>query len=352
MKAAIRVLVLGVGGNVSQGILKALYRSNLSLEVMGADVSPDQAGLFMVRKAFVGPWANASDFKSWLIDLCQREGIQVVLSGTEPVVKALAEIRKELHEQSGALSVVSTKEVIEIGDDKLRTCEWLAANNFPHPSYARSEDLPGVSALLDACGFPLIAKPRRGGGARGVFIVDDEAALAYAVTRKNYLIQEYIGCDEHEYTAGCFIDRAGEMRGSMVMRRDLNAGTTYRAELGEYPQVRAMAERIAVALGPEGPCNVQLRLASQGPVCFEINPRFSGTTPIRARFGYNEAEASLRHFLLNEDPAPLVDPKQGWALRYWEELYPAMNTLDQLRGTGQFEAKLLNLPVNGWVAPK
>lgn len=331
MSSPLKVLVLGVGGNVSQGLLKALYAAELPLEILGADVSHDQAGLFMVQRAWVGPWANDPAFGPWVLHLCKQEKVDVVLTGAEPVVKALAVLRDELAQHAGTRTIVSGPEVVEIGDDKWRTCEWLAAHGLPHPRYARSEDRDAVEALYRACGLPLIAKPRRGGGARGVFRIDDAATLDYALSRRNYLIQEYLGSDDEEYTAGCFADRDGVVRASMVMRRVLNAGTTYRAELGDFPEVRAVAEEITRVLRPEGPCNIQLRLTARGPVCFEINPRFSGTTPIRAEFGYNEAEAALRHFILGEDPAPLHDPRSGWALRYWNEVYVAPRAMEKLR---------------------
>ncbi len=80
------------------------------------------------------------------------------------------------------------------------------------------------------------------------------------------------------------------------MRRDLLEGTTYRAE-ADFPEIRREAVRIAEALKPMGPSNIQLRMHGGRPVCFEINIRFSGTTPIRARLGFNDVEAALNHYV-------------------------------------------------------
>ena len=50
-----------------------------------------------------------------------------------------------------------------------------------------------------------------------------------------------------------------------------------------------------------GPLNIQLRLSEDGvPVPFELNVRFSGTTPMRARFGFCDVEAMLREVLLHQ----------------------------------------------------
>jgi carbamoyl-phosphate synthase large subunit len=97
-------------------------------------------------------------------------------------------------------------------------------------------------------------------------------------------------------------------------------GTTNRAELGEFPDVRAEAARIVRELRPMGPTNVQLRIANGKPTCFELNIRFSGTTSIRARFGWNDVELALRHFVLNEPSYKLPELTDGIALRYWDEM--------------------------------
>ena len=55
--------------------------------------------------------------------------------------------------------------------------------------------------------------------------------------------------------------------------------------------------------------------------CFEINVRFSGTTSLRARFGFNDVEAALRHYVLGEDTVSLPRVTEGIALRYWNEVY-------------------------------
>jgi carbamoyl-phosphate synthase large subunit len=107
-------------------------------------------------------------------------------------------------------------------------------------------------------------------------------------------------------------------------------GTTWRAEAGDFPVVRQEAVRIAEALRPMGPSNIQMRLDRGRAVCFEINVRFSGTTPIRARFGFNDVEAALRHYVLGEPAADLPLVTQGIALRYWNEAYPDPEAVAEL----------------------
>ena len=327
------ILVLAVGGNVSQGILKGLRHDGRPMRVLGADISPPQMGLYTVDKAFVAPWAHEPDFLPWLLDCVAAESVSVILSGAEPVLMALARNKTRIEEETSARILCSSDAVMEIGDDKLRTCEWLAQNGLAHPAYAEVSDRRAVDALVAQCGFPLIAKPRRGGGSRGLFEVANQRDLDYVVGRDNYLVQEMLGNEEDEYTVGCFRDEADTLAPSCCMKRELLAGTTYRATLGEYPAVREEAERIVRKLQPLGPCNIQLRDTLRGPVCFEINPRYSGTTPIRSHFGYREVSAGL-DLLLGTGPEKLPLITEGIALRYWNELYVDPAASAELEKTG------------------
>ncbi len=330
----LNVLVIAVGGNVSQGILKCLARSSLKCRVVGADISPPQLGLYTVDKAYVGPWANDPGFCEWLLRVCRDEHIDAVLSGAELVLKTLSRRKQEIESETGAVCLVSGPEIMAIGDDKLATCRWLEDAGMNCPRYAASEDLPALDALRKACGYPLIAKPRDAGGARGLLDVCSDNDLEYVARKAGYIVQECLGNPDTEYTAGCFVARDGSLRGACVMRRELLCGTTYRAVLGAFPEVRAEAERIAAALRPLGPCNIQLRMTPRGPVCFEINPRFSGTGPIRAYYGFNEVEAALRHFVLGEADIVLTCAMEGVALRYWNEMYVAPEALTTMAADG------------------
>ena len=221
MKHRLTVLVLGVGGNVSQGILKALALSPLSCKVVGACVSPLSAGLYTADRAYVSPCADDPRFAEWLIATCQKEGVQAVLSGVEPVLAVLALHARNIQQACGAICIVSPPACLSIGDDKLATCQWLERHGLNFPRYAASEDRAAVERLLQSCGYPLFAKPRAGKRAQGLVEIRSPAELAYATALPNYVIQEYLGEPGSEYTAGCFSDRDGRVRGAIVMRREL-----------------------------------------------------------------------------------------------------------------------------------
>ncbi len=275
-----------------------------------------------------------------------------MLCGSEIVLEQLALQADALREQTGAVSVVSAPEVLARGRDKLLTCRWLEAEGLPVPAYADPSDPAAVESLVERCGFPLIAKPRLGKGSDGILLLTSRRELEAVVevetlalrgvigggvSAGDLVLQQYLGDAEHEFTAGCFVDAGGVLRGTIVLRRSLQAGTTVSAVSGDYPEVAEVAGRIATALRPLGPCNVQLRLHAGRPVPFEINPRFSGTTALRARLGFNEVEAAVRHLVLGEPAGELRAGGEGVALRYWNEMYVSAEQFGRLESEGRLD---------------
>ncbi len=62
MPRSLNVLVLGVGGNVSQGILKALALSQIPCRVIGACINTLSFGLYTVDRAYISPAASDPAF--------------------------------------------------------------------------------------------------------------------------------------------------------------------------------------------------------------------------------------------------------------------------------------------------
>jgi carbamoyl-phosphate synthase large subunit len=345
------VLLLGLGGNVSQGILKALRLCSLPIRIVGACVSPTSAGLYASDRALISPPVADAGFDDWLVATCQDEKVDVVLSGVEPILAAIAQRRSELEQATSATLLVSAPEVLAIGDDKFLTCNWLRDSGLNSPRCVLASDAEGLEMLLAEAGLPLIAKPRYGRGGQGVFMLSTMRDLDLIAGLPMHVVQECLGSAEEEYTIGCWSDLDGDVRGCIVMRRELTAGTTTAVTVESCPPARDEAVRIANALRPMGPCNIQMRVTEGRAVCFEVNVRFSGTTPMRARLGFNDVEATLRHYVLGEPAVDLPLVTTGYALRLWREVYPTAAAVEQLNTFGALDdpAAFTNSD-DGWIA--
>ncbi len=315
----IRVLILGMSGNVSQGILKAIRNSGLNCYIVGACVISDTEGLYLCDKAYTSPYAISKEFIPWLFDLCVSEKIKIVFSGVEEVIDVISPVRENLLHETGAIFRASSPDKLEIGRDKLLTCRWLESHAFPAPACRLSGE---ANNLLEQYQYPLIAKPRRGKGSNGVFMVKNEEDLKKAMETSDYVVQEYIGNAEHEYTVGCYQSLNGFIPEPIIMHRTLKDGTSWKIEVVTDSAIRKLSEQICAAFQPDGPLNIQLRLDKNGiPVPFELNVRFTGTTPMRAQFGFCDVKAMLLESVLHQSIEGIFSIQHGRAFRYINELY-------------------------------
>jgi carbamoyl-phosphate synthase large subunit len=67
--------------------------------------------------------------------------------------------------------------------------------------------------------------------------------------------------------------------------------------ISPFESYRRAAEQIATKIGSVGPLNIQGRVKDGVLMPFEINPRFSGSTYLRALAGFNEIDLFLRYMI-------------------------------------------------------
>lgn len=310
-----KILITGAGALLGQGLIRSAARSPLKPKIVAVDPSPLSAGLYWTDSSHIVPMAADPQYGDAIRKLLAHERPDAVLVGTDVELGFFAKHRAELESAFNTKVIVSSPEVVAIADDKWLTFQFLQQNGFERPDSA----LPGdVGGLIERVGFPLIVKPRRGARSVGVSLVRNPRELEMALeTGSDLVVQECVGDSDQEYTSGliCF---DGDCVASITMRRDLRDGNTYRAfTLPDFP-FDADLRRIAARLGPHGPVNFQFRIAGGKVKIFEINGRFSGTTPLRGLVGFPEVEMVLRHLVLGEQ---IAQPKVNASaiLRHWSE---------------------------------
>ena len=62
MKKKIKVLVSGVGGDVGQGVIKALNHTDLDLEIYKICISEDSSFLYLDDRSFIAPYSASEEY--------------------------------------------------------------------------------------------------------------------------------------------------------------------------------------------------------------------------------------------------------------------------------------------------
>jgi carbamoyl-phosphate synthase large subunit len=311
----VKILVTGAGALLGQGLIRAIRASTLDANIIAVDPNPLSAGLYWADASRLVPMADDPHYLGRLCEVLALERPDVVIPGTDVELLTLAESRSRIEEEFATHLIVSSPVVVRIADDKWLTSQFLRDEGLGHvPSC-----LPGdEDRLIAECGFPLIVKPRVGARSVGFRVIKDVDELQRSIARQTgIVIQKYVGSDATEYTAGT-LTFDGKCQASIIMRRDLRDGNTYRAFVENDSRLNMFVQEAAERLQAYGPANFQFRLDEGIPRIFEINSRFSGTTPLRARSGFNEVEMSVRKVLFDEPVLqPEIEPLV--ILRHWSE---------------------------------
>ncbi len=289
----VKILLTGIGGDVSQSVATIIRESKRAYELVGSDVDYDHGGSYFVDKTFLLPPSTDPNYLNQFQQLVREERIDIAIPLTEP---ELIHLHPWIPQASHISWIWSGPTVCASGLDKLKTAEHLASLDIPVPwtTYTR-ETLPKE--------YPCIMKPRIGSGSKSILIVKNkEEALYLRNHYSDFVFQELLEPSDKEVTCAVYRTREGQTAVFQMLRR-LKGGITAWAKIINEPDVTRICQEIAEKLDLRGSMNVQMRLTQDGPRIFEINPRYSSTSLMRHRVGFcdvlwalDEIEGKKIHF--------------------------------------------------------
>jgi carbamoyl-phosphate synthase large subunit len=338
-------LVTGIGGGGhGEQILKALKLGSIKYLIVGADANAQCANRHEVDHFAVLPLARDPTYLDHVVLLAQRFSCRALFHGSEAEMMVFSHAREVLSGK-GIYVPVNPPSVMDICQDKAKTMEFLAARGIKVPAF---REVRRIADCADYNVFPAVIKPSAGGGSANVFIVQtkDELRLFSEYLLRicdRFVIQEYVGSAEEEFTVGVLFGADGELINSIAVKRVVNNALTIRTsvpnrsgrrDLGDrlvistgisqghvadWKEIRSQCEKIACLLQPRAPVNIQCRFVKGNVIPFEINPRFSGTTSLRALAGYNEPDILVRRDVLGEKIKPNFSYQEVLILRGLKE---------------------------------
>ena len=319
------VLVTGAGGGVGQGVIKSLKMiKDMDIKIVAADMSEFAAGLYAADAAYLVDRCDSDEYLETLSKIFKKESIDFYIPGTDVELKFCAINKQLIMDEFNVHTVISSIEVIDISDNKYKTSSFLKEHgfNYPKTDYLKDVDIKSIE-------YPAIVKPSVGCRSIGVYKVNNLDELTpHLEDTKDIVIQECVGNEDTEYTC-TVVKIRNELSPVLALKRILRSGDTYRAEPVESEKIEQYVLDVASKLEIDGGCNFQLRLDIHGePKIFEINSRFSGTTPFCAQIGFNPVEFYLKRSVglestVNVDYNSIV-------LRYWSEVVVKKSSLNKL----------------------
>jgi len=304
--------VTAAGGGVGIAIIKAL-RMVGAYRVIGFDPDPSAAGLYLADQGHLIPHSMSSGYLEKLGGMCNALDIDVLFPGCDPELLVISGGQRELQETAPSTSTaISDFEAVLTCRDKFKFAVWTSRNAHVHDAPWTSEYVVALPEHPDPKHtFPMILRPTRGSGSRGVHVIPDRRAYDRIAGSSGFvephILQDYIEGQEYTVT----VVRCGAYTTlACVLARGQKLGP-YNQMVPRWtvyePEIAAAAKAIADQLQIEGPCNVQLIRADDGTIYpFEVNARFPGSTICCAMAGFN-GPAILADWY-TEDQIPLQPP--------------------------------------------
>ena len=310
------VAVMSIGSGVGESVITSCNLSRLSIKTVGLGNNPFAFGATECDVVDYIPSIYEEGYIKAVIEKCEAHLVDIIIPGSDDEALILSKNKNKI-EEKGFKLIAADYDFINLTRNKDKLCHLL---NQIAPicvkNYIKKEFLAEMTS--DSFSFPLIAKPRNGSASRGIMILlnkkdlesvpDDFIIQELAKPEskdpnsKEYLsqIDKKINPQLAEISVQIVTDRTGHLIGKMSSYNKLNNGVPIEIIPFENNQVWEKIDLILPKLkelGLKGPLNIQGRLTDTGFKIFEMNPRFTGITGLRALLGFNEVESCLIEWL-------------------------------------------------------
>jgi len=285
----INLLITSAGRRVS--LVKNFEKH---FNVLTGDMKPELSAACQYNgKFFKLPPVRRESYIDFLLEVCKKNDIKIIVPTIDTELSVLAENREVLKSE-GILPVISSKEICDTFYLKTSTEEFFIKNGFKTPKI--------VTDLKNAK-YPLFAKLDNSSlsvGARKVNSFEEAKTL-----KGNYIFQEFI--EGVEYTIDAFFDDKSNLICVVPRERiEVRCGEVAKARTRKDKLIIDEIKKLAKYLkGAFGCLTIQLFKKENEIIFIEINPRFGGGYPLS--------------FLAGADYAKFIkDIYEGKELKYFE----------------------------------
>lgn len=288
-----RVLFTGAGGAGTIHVLRALGAQG-RYELIGCDATRFSAGFTLVLRAYVIPFGADPTFEPCFRGILEREQPDFVVPLVDEEIPIVHRLAAEGAGGPKMRVVAPCPAFCDVTLDKWTTFEALSKHGLGVAKSWRADAAENAS-------YPAIVKPRQSRGSRGLAFLDSPSDLARYLAESplppdRYVVQERLS--GREFTTSVVVSLDGELLAVVPKETPVKKGITQVGVTREVPAIDALCRKIAEALDPRGPFNVQLVLGDDGvPRVFEVNPRYSTTVALTLAAGIDEVDIVIRRAL-------------------------------------------------------
>lgn len=313
------ILITSAGKRVAltKYFKETLNRFFPEAKVFVTDMNPEMAPVsYVCDKAFAVPRVTAPEYPDVLLNLCEENGVGMVIATIDTELLVLADIKDRFREK-GIHIIVSDKLFVTMCRDKRNTGAFFESHGVRVP-----KEIDKYNPT-----FPLFAKPYDGSLSTNLHYIKSSEELTKEILEDpKLLFMEYIDKKVYkEYTVDMYYGQDNKVKCIVPRERieiragEINKGRTAKNEIVDY-----IKEKLGFIEGCIGCICMQLFFhpETKDIVGIEINPRFGGGYPLSYNCGGNYPELLIREYFMGESVNYFDDWKDGMLmLRYDDAIY-------------------------------
>lgn len=283
----ILLLSSGTRNKIVQYFKKTLVGTG---RVVCTDMSSLAPSIYDADKFYIVPRMSTPGYLDVILNICEKEKIDGVLSLIDPELSLLAE-NKEKFATVGTRVIGSSYELCEMSLDKFEMYNWLTSHGYKcAKSYMDKEEF---YADIEAgkAEYPVFVKPARGSASIAVSKVHDKETLELLFEQgEGLMIQEFL--EGQEIGADVYIDMiSGEIVSIFTKKKLLmRAGETDKAESFKDEKLFVLIKEFVSEAGYRGQIDIDIFEVNGEYYISEVNPRFGGGYPHAYESGADHME--------------------------------------------------------------
>ena len=187
--------------------------------------------------------------------------------------------------------LINSKFIIDTFSSKLKTFKFLKKNKISTPKFCLK--LTKIKSYKE----PFFIKLDKGHGNKNYKLINSQKGFnkLNKLDKKKWIAQEFLNYKYDEYT--CAVIKLDNFEDVLILKRKLNKGYTYYAELVDNIKLKNILLNLAQKIKLCGSINIQLKINKQRFAIFEINPRLSSTVMMRNKIGFTDCIWWINYFL-------------------------------------------------------
>ena len=299
----ILILSAGTRNKIVQYFKKEL---NGKGNVVATDCSNLAPAIYEADKFYIVPRIDADNYIDIILDICQKEKIDILISLIDPELSLIAK-NIEKFKAIGVNPVISDYDKVEMCFNKYEMYKFLINNNFKTAkSYINKEEF--YKDLEDGkITFPVFVKPVTGSASININKITSKEELEVLWKMSDPLIiQEFM--NGQEYGIDTYVDMISKEPVLIFLKKKLKmrAGETDKALSVKNEKLFKLIKEFVKKAGFVGIIDIDVFEVDGEYYISEVNPRFGGGYP----FAY-ETGANVPKMIINNISGKINTPEIG-----------------------------------------